>query len=215
MPFALKKWWSLLTAVLLLVAAAADNPQGKPEGARLTGSRSYLLFEALTRGQGVATDGQFFYFSGNYFLNKTDIETNKTVAENPLAIPPALLLKGGNHIGGIAYYDGTIYAPIEDGPDYLHPYIALFDAETLRYTGVCYELPRELHIEGVPWCAVDAERGYFSVRCGGYWSPNVRSKPSGMIRSSRERSATSDLPRPIIVESMPMRMRSRTFSTPV
>lgn len=160
MPFALKKLWSLVTAVLLLAAAAADRPQGEPEGARLTGSRTYLLFEALTRGQGIATDGEFFYFSGNYFLNKTDIETNKTVAENPLAIPPALLLKGGNHIGGISYYNGTIYAPIEDGPDYLHPYIALYDAGTLRYTGVCYELPRGLHIEGVPWCAVDAERGY-------------------------------------------------------
>ena len=63
---------------------------------------------------------------------------------------------GCNHIGGLSYCNGIVYAAIEDGPDYLHPFIALYDADTLKYTGKCYELPQALHTEGVPWCAVDA-----------------------------------------------------------
>jgi hypothetical protein len=60
---------------------------------------------------------------------------------------------------------GKVYAPIKDGtkrPDgtrYLHPFIALFDAQTLRFTGEAHELPQALHTEGVPWIAVDARRG--------------------------------------------------------
>lgn len=34
----------------------------------------------------------------------------------------------------------------------------LYDAKTLAFTGAYFELPQELHTEGVPWCAIDAAR---------------------------------------------------------
>jgi hypothetical protein len=154
------KFWALLTAVLLIFTVNAENPPGVPDGAVLTGSHTYMLDQALTRGQGITNDGKYLYFSGNFFLNKTDMETHETVVKNIMAIPPALLLQGCNHIGGISYYDGKIYAAIEDGSAYQHPYIAIFDAETLKFTGKYYEMPLELHDAGIPWCIVDGPRGY-------------------------------------------------------
>jgi hypothetical protein len=69
------------------------------------------------------------------------------------------------HFGDVDYYDGKIYAPYEDGgegpinkPDYQHPYIAVYDATTLLYTGVHYALPLELHAAGVPWVAINAKK---------------------------------------------------------
>ncbi|MEI6578587.1 MAG: hypothetical protein WCN92_03900 [Eubacteriales bacterium] len=158
--FIFKKIWALLTAMLLTVTINAETPPGVPQGAVLVDSHTFMLEEALMRGQGITTDGTYFYFSGNFFLNKTDIKTNKTVVNNIFAIPPALLLQGCNHIGGISYYDGKIYAPIEDGSAYQHPYIAIFDAKTLKFTGKSYAMPLELHDAGIPWCIVDAPRGY-------------------------------------------------------
>jgi hypothetical protein len=154
------KFWAMLTAVLLLVTVSAEYPQGTPQGAVLTGSHTYMLDQALTRGQGITTDGKYLYFSGNFFLNKTDINTHKTVVKNIMAIPPALLLLGCNHIGGISVNDGKIYAAIEDGSAYQHPFIAVFDANTLKFTGKYYAMPLELHDAGIPWCIVDAPRGY-------------------------------------------------------
>lgn len=156
----LKKIWALLTAILLFVSLQVEKPVGEPVGAELLSEHTFMLEEALVRGQGVTNDGEYFYFSGNFFLNKTEIKSMKTVAQNSFAIPLPLLMKGCNHIGGIGYADGKIYAAIEDGSDYLHPFIAIFDAETLRFTGEYYELPQELHTKGVPWCIVDADRGY-------------------------------------------------------
>lgn len=154
------KFWALLSAVLLIVATNAEQPPGVPDGAVVVSSHTYMLDKALVRGQGVATDGEHFYFSGNFFLNKTDINTHETITTNLLAIPPTLLLKGCNHIGGISYHDGKIYAPIEDGSDYQHPYIAVFDAQTLKFTGKMYAMPLELHDKGIPWCVADGPRGY-------------------------------------------------------
>ena len=118
------------------------------------------------RSQGVATDGTSWFFSWQFGLMRTRTDAAQTVtARNTLAIPPAIAALGGNHIGDIDLYDGTLYAPIEDGDkpagqtEYLHPFIALYDAKTLRFTGEAHELPQSLHVEGVPWVAVDGARG--------------------------------------------------------
>ncbi len=158
--FVFRKIWALVTAILLTVTINAENPPGVPVGAVLVDSHTYMLDQALTRGQGITTDGEYFYYSGNFFLNKTDMKTHKTIVKNIMAIPPALLLQGCNHIGGISWYNGKIYAAIEDGSAYQHPYIAIFDAKTLKYTGKSYAMPLELHDEGIPWCIVDGPRGY-------------------------------------------------------
>ncbi|HOO26551.1 MAG TPA: hypothetical protein PKW24_08055, partial [Clostridiales bacterium] len=67
----LKKFWAILTAILLFVSLQVEKPVGQPEGAKLISERTFMLEEALVRGQGVTNDGEYFYFSGNYFLNKT------------------------------------------------------------------------------------------------------------------------------------------------
>ena len=155
-----RKLWAGVLALVTLLAATAETGTPAPEGAALIHSDTFVLTDALLRGQGMTTDGAYFYYSGNFFLSKSTLDNSQTVAVNRFAIPPLLLAKGCNHIGGISWYDGKIYAPIEDGSDYLHPFIAVFDGETLDFTGEYYELPQELHIDGVPWCAVDGPNGY-------------------------------------------------------
>ncbi|MGN0568346.1 MAG: hypothetical protein ACI4JR_07140 [Acutalibacteraceae bacterium] len=151
--------WAVLGLFVLIITDVADRPPAEPEGVVLVDSQNLVLEKALTRAQGVTTDGEYFYFSGNFFLTKMTADMTQTVEQNLFAIPPQLLKLGCNHIGGISYFDGKIYAAVEDGDEYLHPHIVIYDAETLQFTGEYYELPQSLHKDGVPWCAVDAERG--------------------------------------------------------
>ena len=116
--------------------------------------------ESLTRSQDVTTDGGYFYFSGKHALEKVSLDCTEIIALNSEAITDELAEKyNSQHIGGISCYDGIIYAALEDSKQWNHPVIALYDAETLEYTGVCYELSTELHTRGVPWVAVDGENG--------------------------------------------------------
>jgi len=116
--------------------------------------------ETLTRSQDITTDGEYFYFSGKHSLEKTDLDCKEIIALNHKALEGELEDKyNSQHIGGISYYDGIIYAAVEDSKQWEHPVIALYDAETLSYTGVCYELPVALQTRGVPWVAVDGENG--------------------------------------------------------
>lgn len=123
---------------------------------------------ALKRGQGVATDGTSWYFSGTLSLEKTDLQFNTQVS-NALAIPFTLGLAGSNHIGDIDVYGGTLYAPIEDGSAYLHPKLVKFD--TMLNAGTIYDIPQNLQTKGVPWVAVDGPRSliYFAE-----WDPTTQ-----------------------------------------
>jgi hypothetical protein len=109
--------------------------------------------------QGVTSDGSSWIFSGTYgFTRETDDYI--PIQSNPYAIPLVLSAKGSNHIGDVDYYNGTIYAPIEDGSAYLNPYTVLYSGTTLLYTGTNYLMPQPLLTEGIPWTAVDSQRGY-------------------------------------------------------
>jgi len=121
-------------------------------------SQNFGLFEAIPRYQGLTTDGEAWYYSWNLGLIKTGMD-HKIEALNFIAIPLKYLLQGNNHIGGISYWDGKVYCPLEDSAEYLRPYILVYDAETLRFTGEVYELPQELHVDGVSFVAVDGLRG--------------------------------------------------------
>ncbi|MCH7520669.1 MAG: T9SS type A sorting domain-containing protein [Candidatus Marinimicrobia bacterium] len=105
--------------------------------------------------QGVATDGVVWYFSARQILFKINFEFDYLIVhENP--IPQFLLDQGYDHIGDIAYFEGKLYAPIEDRT-YVKPIIAIFDTASLNFTGV-YALVPQSHI---PWVAVDPRTGYF------------------------------------------------------
>ena len=144
---------------------------------KLVGSDPFQLPSGLTRSQGVTTDGHGWVFSWQGGLERTDDSyLTQAVGTWPaqIAVQPQVNADGtnhfgGNHIGDVDYYNGLIYAPIEDGgenlqvatmndPEYQHPYIALYDAKTLLPTGVTYALDKSIHEAGVPWVAVDAKR---------------------------------------------------------
>ena len=155
-----KKAISLITAIMLLVVGADEKDLPLPDGAEITAKNTYVLYDYQMSSQGVTNDGEYFYFSGTKNLGKADMESGEIFLVNTDPIPEELKEKGCNHIGGLSYYNGYIYAAVEDGPDYLNSFIVLYDSETLEFTGTYYALPHDLHLEGVPWCAVDVERNY-------------------------------------------------------
>ncbi len=119
---------------------------------------------AIIMGQGITTDGEYYYTSGTVTgvnftaLSKMDIDTLKVVEKNITPLPSVCKERGNNHIGGISYYNGKIYAPVEGG-DEVPACIVVFDGETLEAEKV-YDLPASDYPDGVPWCAVDSETGY-------------------------------------------------------
>jgi len=134
------------------------------------GLDSFSGTTALSRGQGVATDGTSWFFSGTLSLEKTDLAFSRQVS-NGLAIPPTLALTlGSNHIGDIDVFNGTLYAPIEDGSGYMNPRLVKFDASNLN-AGMVFTIPQNLQTQGVPWVAVDGPRGflYFAE-----WNPTTQ-----------------------------------------
>lgn len=117
--------------------------------------------ESLERAQGVTTDGEYWYFSGKTSLVKIGFDNQTVYAYNYKALDGELSENyNSKHIGGISYYNGYIYASLEDSKQWQHPVIALYDAETLEYTGICHEVSSDILTRGIPWVAVDAENGF-------------------------------------------------------
>ena len=126
--------------------------------------------DSIKRGQGVATDGESWFFSSANHLQRTS-SSFEAELDNATPVPKDIAQLGGKHIGDIDVHDGRLYAPIEDGPDYLHPYIVLYDTTTLEPTGERYLLPQPLLTKGVPWVAVDGPRGRVYAA---EWDPTER-----------------------------------------
>lgn len=121
-----------------------------------------LLIGAAERSQGITTDGKYYYFSSKWGLTKSELDGKTRVKSNPLAIPKNLKDEYGlAHIGGISYSkaDNCIYAGLEDSKVWEYPVVAVYDADTLKFTGRYYILDKALHTRGLPWVAVDNDRG--------------------------------------------------------
>ena len=125
-----------------------------------------MVFDAAAyAGQGITTDGEYYYTSGSLTalsiagLSKYDAETMELVARNFDAIPSEYRDNyGTDHIGGISYYNGLIYAAVEnEAEDY--PLVITYDTETLEPVNT-YLLTKEFLPDGIPWLAVDSESGY-------------------------------------------------------
>ena len=164
--FIIRKIWSVLTLPLLFLTILTSPVAQSTETAELVSQNVYALENALFTGQGIATDGEYYYTSGSITaLNFTalakiaveDMEI-KDVRINPL--PDKCTDRGNNHIGGISVYNGKIYASVEGGDDSYNACIVTFDCDTLEASGEVYDLPNDLYDDGVPWCAVDTETGY-------------------------------------------------------
>lgn len=121
-----------------------------------------LLIGAAERSQGITTDGKYYYFSSKWGLTKSELDGKTRVKSNPLAIPKELKDEYGlAHIGGISYSkaDNCIYAGLEDSKVWEYPVVAVYDADTLKFTGRYYILDKALHTRGLPWVAVDNDSG--------------------------------------------------------
>lgn len=152
---------SAFTAVLLLLTGVADTcAQG---GVYPYLSKDNIVgLPALSRSQGVTTDGESFFFSGKNSLVRVSLDGETVLARNWDAIPQTLAEQFGSaHIGGISYYNGKLYAAVEDSKVWDHPLVVLYDARTLRYAGVYGSLGSERLTRGVPWVACDAQAGCF------------------------------------------------------
>ena len=153
----LRKGAAIAFAWLALILNAAETP-AKENYFEPVSMQTFVLAEALVKAQGMTTDGEHFFFSSNYGLIKTELDCETIVCQKLIAIPQQLLELGCKHIGGITYYDGKIYCPVEDSKVFEHLYICTFDSETLEFINA-YPLPLEAHENGAPWCVADKERG--------------------------------------------------------
>lgn len=145
-----------VTALIFMGAAAMP---AMAESWHAAGADKFYLPNGLYRSQGLATDGTQWFFSWQYGLERADLNYNSVQKNsnypNQIGIPTPLLAQGSNHIGDIDYYNGKIYAPIENGPSYTKPYIGVFNSSDLSYTGTSYLLDQTKLTQGVPWVAVD------------------------------------------------------------
>lgn len=153
------------SVVLIITYLLGLGSVGCSDNYEIVGHDKVIMLEALCCGQGMCTDGEYLYSSSaitalNFtVIAKWDMNMN-LIDKNVLAVPEGLTRTyGSNHIGGIDCYDGIIYAPVEDD-DYKHNFIVLFDCNTLNYTGKYYNMTSERLTDGIPWCAVDGDKGY-------------------------------------------------------
>ncbi len=164
--FIIRKIWSIITLPLLIITLLTSPVAQTTPTAELVSKDSFVFEKALLMGQGITTDGEYYYTSGAIAaldltaLAKFTFEDMEIVKSRVNPLPKECSKRGDDHIGGISYYNGKIYASVEDSDEYIYPCIVVFDCETLKATGEVYDLPKEQYDDGVPWCAVDRETGY-------------------------------------------------------
>lgn len=150
---------AVLITCLLDIGVATTTPETD-----LIKTDKVYLEKAMVTGQGITTDGEYYYTSGSMTalkmtgLAKWKAEDFSLVASRLGVVPEECSESyGSNHVGGISYYNGLIYASVENkGKN--HPLVVTYDCETLQVVDV-YDMPIEVLPNGIPWCAVDAEKG--------------------------------------------------------
>ena len=161
----LQKIRTLFLLPILLLTILTTPKAADTDTARFVSQKVFVMDQALAMGQGITTDGTYFYTSGAAtglrvtYLGKIDASTMTMTAKHLNPLPQACKERGNNHIGGISYYNGRLYASVEGG-DVCKACIVVFDPETLTATGEVYDLPNEIFDDGIPWLAVDPATGY-------------------------------------------------------
>lgn len=164
--YIIRKIWSVITLPILLLTILTTPNASSTDTAELISKDTFVLEKALIMGQGITTDGEYFYTSGAIAaldltaLAKFTFEDMELIDTHINPLPKECTDNKDDHIGGISYYNKKIYASVEDSDEYLSPCIVVFDCETLEATGEVYPLPADIFDDGVPWCAVDPETGY-------------------------------------------------------
>lgn len=158
---AINKILSLVFAVVLIpLSLLTHGIDLLSEGERTDYAKTNVVgIGAYFRSQGITTDGETFYFSSKTTLIRTETDAKTLVNANYFAIPDELKELGIAHIGGLSYYNGKIYAGLEDSKVWDYPIVGVFDAETLELVEY-YIMDAEKITRGLPWVCVDSATGY-------------------------------------------------------
>lgn len=160
-----KMLWSVLVLIATLVTLFLDAGEvTSSKEVELVDEKLKVLENALISGQGLTTDGEYFYTSGSLTgINMSGLakwDKNMHLVDSDFFAMPKDYREnlGLNHLGGMSYYDGKLYVAAEDKADE-KPHLMIYDAQTLDFIK-SYEMPYEILNTGFPWCAVDAKNGY-------------------------------------------------------
>lgn len=158
--------WAVITVIAMALTFVIDLGEASTSpDTELIGVNQVYLEKALVTGQGITTDGEYYYTSGAMTalkvtgLAKWKVEDFSLVESKYGVVPQQCSDSyGSNHVGGISYYNGLIYASVENkGKD--HPLVITYDCETLEAVNI-YDMPIEVLPNGIPWCAVDAQNRF-------------------------------------------------------
>ncbi len=158
---AISKILSLVFAVILIPFSILTHGIDLISEADRTDSEktNVVGIGAYFRSQGMATDGETLYFSSKTTLIRTEADAKTLINANYFAIPEQLKEIGIAHIGGMSFYNGYIYAGLEDSKVWDYPIIGVYDAETLELVDY-YIMDDEVITRGMPWVCVNPENGY-------------------------------------------------------
>ena len=142
--------FSVLTHGIDLISAGERTDTAKTN---IVGVGAYF------RSQGITTDDDTLFFSSKTTLIQTEADAKTVINANYSAIPDELAEKYGiKHIGGLSYYNGFIYAGLEDSKVWDYPIVGVYDAGTLELVDY-YILDCETVTRGLPWVCVNPENG--------------------------------------------------------
>lgn len=130
------------------------------EGERTDTDKTNIVgIGAYFHSQGMTSDGETLYFSSKTTLIRTEDDAKTLVNANYSAIPAELKELGIAHVGGLSYYNGYIYAGLEDSKVWDYPIVGVYDAVTLELVDY-YIMDAEAITRGLPWVCVNPENGY-------------------------------------------------------
>lgn len=157
----LNKILSVIFAVILIpFSVLTHGIDLLSQGERTDDAKTNVVgIGAYFRSQGITTDGKTFYFSSKTTLIRTESDARTLVNANYFAIPDELKELGIAHVGGLSFYNGKIYAGLEDSKVWDYPIVGVYDAESLELVEY-YIMDAEKITRGLPWVCVDGETGY-------------------------------------------------------
>lgn len=157
----INKVLSLIFAVFLLPFTALTNGIDViSAGMRTDEEKTNIVgIGAYFHSQGITSDGETLYFSSKTTLIRTEDDAKTLINANYFAIPDELKDLGIAHIGGLSYYNGYIYAGLEDSKVWDYPIVGIYDAESLELVDY-YILDAETITRGLPWVCINPDNGY-------------------------------------------------------
>lgn len=163
----LSQVWGIITIIAMILTTVLGIGPVTTESTsiELVKTDRLLLEKAMYSGQGITTDGEYYYTSGTITamditgLAKWNAE-DFSLVDSRLGVIPNEYKENYefNHVGGISYYDGLIYAAVENKKRD-RTLVVTYDCETLDAVSV-NEVKDEYLTDGIPWCAVDGDNGY-------------------------------------------------------